>query len=421
MSTVVETSGSVGAVADASKYRGKVLAISILGFAFDGMDIWVFALALPLLFAAWPDFLIVHAGVVGTCMLFGMSAGGYVFGPLADKYGRKRTLVWCIAFFGITTGMTGFVNNYIQLAALRFLAGLGLGAEWALAGTLLQEYTEPAKRAKYSSYMQQGWPLGVGIIVLVNHFLCPVFGWPILYFVGATAVLLAVYIQLAIPESPVWVKMQQDKINGVATGAPAAAAAGFGDLFKKENIRSFLFVAIICTSLMFTYWAVNTWLPTILAKERGMSPKAYSSFLLILQFSAVLGYLVAGWAGDKFGKRTVMAICGFLSACTLFLWMGIEWEDERMFYILGVIAWCIPSVIWAILAAYLVEQFPTHIRAVGVSAGYSTGRLVATLVPVVMGAAAQKVGLAVVMAFISIFYLICAFGVLMLRDSKAHI
>jgi sugar phosphate permease len=172
---------------------------------------------------------------------------------------------------------------------------------------------------------------------------------------------------------------------------------------------------------MFTDWAVNTWLPTILAKERGMSPKAFSTFLMVLQFAAIAGYFVAGWAGDKFGKRPVMAICGFGAAVTLFLWMGIEWEDERIFYILGVIAWCIPSVIWAILLAYLVEQFPTNIRAVGVSAGYSTGRLIATITPLIMGAAAKTVGLTMVMAFISVFYLICAFAVLMLRDSSKHI
>jgi MFS family permease len=127
----------VSTVVDPAKFRGKVLAISILGYAFDGMDIMVFALAAPLLLNAWADLTIVKLGVVATCMLLGMSFGGYIFGPIADKFGRKKALVWCIAFFGVTTGLAGFCQNYIQLAVLRFLAGLGLGAEWALAGTLL--------------------------------------------------------------------------------------------------------------------------------------------------------------------------------------------------------------------------------------------------------------------------------------------
>jgi hypothetical protein len=77
-------------------------------------------------------------------------------------------------------------------------------------------------------------------------------------------------------------------------------------------------------------------------------------------------------------------------------------------------------VIWAILSAYLVEQFPTNIRAVGIAAGFSTGRLIATVIPLIMGAAAQQIGLTVVMSAVSVFYLLCMFGVLMLRDTKAH-
>lgn len=283
---IANDSGISGAV-DPAKFRGKVLAIAILGYAFDGMDIMVFALAAPLLLNSWDTLTIAQLGIVATFMLLGMSFGGYIFGPIADKFGRKKALVWCIAFFGITTGLAGFTTNYIQLAALRFLAGLGLGAEWALAGTLLQEFTEPQRRAKISSYMMFGWPLGFGLAVLINMFLCPTLGWQVLYFFGATAVFLAIYIHFAVPESPSWVKMHEDRKKGIASGSPVAAV-GFKDLLKPENARSFFWVVVICTSLMVTYWAVNTFLPTVLARERGLSPKAYNSFLLFLQFTACL-------------------------------------------------------------------------------------------------------------------------------------
>jgi MFS family permease len=348
-------------------------------------------------------------------MLLGMSFGGYIFGPIADKFGRKTALVWCIAFFGITTGLAGFCTNYIQLSVLRFLAGLGLGAEWALAGTLLQEFTEPERRAKISSYMMFGWPLGFGTAVLISHFLTPTFGWPILYFFGATAVFLAIYIQIAVPESPLWMKMHADKMKGIASGIPAAAV-GFGDLLKKENIRAFFWVVIICTSLMVTYWSVNTFLPTVLAKERGMSPKAYNSFLLFLQFTACAGYLMGGLVAHKIGKRATMAIFAFLASVTFYVWLAFEWPDN-LFYVWGSLNWTVASAIWAILAAYLVEQFPTNIRAVGVAGGFSTGRLVATIVPLALGAGAAQIGLTAVMTFVSLFYLLCMIGVLMLRDS----
>ena len=312
MSTAKEASmvNGVGIV-DPAEYRGRVLTVSVLGYAFDGMDVIVFALALPLLFKAWPGFNLVQAGMIGTAMLVGMSLGGYVFGPLADKYGRKRVLVWCIAFFGLVTGLSGFTQNYIQLAALRLLAGLGLGAEWALSGTLLQEFTDPSQRAKMSSVMMIGWPIGYGVTVLISYFLTPVYGWPVLYWTGATAVFLALYIYIAIPESPMWLKHHEDKTSGIAAGA-ASVEVGFGDLLKKEHIRSFLWAIVICASLMITYWAATSWLPTVMSKEKGMNPKLYSTFLIIFQIMSVVGFIIGAYCGDRFGKRKIMTLFSFL-------------------------------------------------------------------------------------------------------------
>lgn len=420
MSTVKEMNQLRGpGIVDPAAYRGKVLAISVAGYAFDGMDVVVFALALPLLFKAWPGFNLVQAGVIGTAMLVGMSLGGYIFGPLADKYGRKRTLVWCIAFFGIVTGLSGFTQNYVQLAALRFLAGLGLGAEWALSGTLLQEFTDPAKRAKMSSVMMIGWPIGYGVTVLVSYFLTPIFGWSVLYWTGVTAVILALYIHFAIPESPMWLQHHEDKHKGVASGA-ANVEVGFSDLFKKDNIRSFLWVVVICTSLMITYWAVTAWLPTIMSKERGMNPKLLSQLLITFQVMSIVGFGIGAYCGDKLGKRTTMAVFSFLAAVTFFFWFYLQMGDV-MFLIWGCANAICSSVVWGILSAYLVEQFPTNIRAVGVATGYSTGRLISTIVPVGMGAIAMTVGLTTVISATSIFYLLCMAGVLMLRDSTKHI
>lgn len=131
-------------------------------------------------------------------------------------------------------------------------------------------------------------------------------------------------------------------------------------------------------------------------------------------------YFVGGWTGDKFGKRVVMAVCAFLSSITLYIWLGIEWESDMTFNLLAALAWLFPSCIWAILSAYLVEQFPTNIRAVGTAFGFSTGRLIATIIPLAMGAAATQIGLTTVMTGVAVFYLIAMFGVLMLKDSKAH-
>ena len=411
------SAGTIEGVVDPAKHRGKVLTASILGFAFDGVDLMVLALSLPLILKEW-GITMVQGGVIATAMLVGASLGGYIFGPLADKFGRKKALVWCIAFFGITTGLGGFAQDYIQLAVLRFLAGLGLGAEWALGGTLLQEFYPADKRGKVSSWMQLGWPLGFGFAIICQHLFVPSYGWRSLYFIGTLAVLVAAYIQLFVPESPVWLKAQDDKKRGIT---PASAPSGTtADLFKADNLKTFVIASILCVALMITYWAVNTWLPTILVKERGMNPKVYSGFLMGLQFAAAFAYIIAGIVADRYGKRITIIISSFLAAVTLYLWLGMVW-DQTMFMTFGAINWACASVIWAVLGGFLVEQFPTNIRAVGIASAYSTGRLVTTVVPLLMGAVAMKVGMTAVMAAISIFYIVGMIAAFGMKETKEHL
>jgi MFS family permease len=411
---------SSGAIVDPAKYRGKVLAAAIAGYAFDGFDIMVLALTIPVLFREWAGagFNMVQAGLIGTAMLVGMCLGGYIFGPIADKLGRKKGLIWCIAFFAVTTGLAAFAQDYFQLAILRFLAGLGLGAEYAIGGTLAAEFFQPEKRGKLSSWVQLGWPLGFGAAIVAQYFMMPIWGWRSLYLLGTSAILVSVYIAIFIPESPVWLKAQEEKKKGIVTAGPPAAK--LTDLFKGVNLQAFLIVTLFFTAMLITYWAVNTWLPTILAKERGMSPKAYSGFLMVMQFMAVIAYLIAGIVADKFGKRTTMAICAFLSAVTLAVWLGMEWND-KVFWVMGAIAWAAASAVWALAMGFVVEQFPTNIRAVGFSSAYATGRLIATVVPIVMGAVALKIGLTTVMASVSIFYFIAMIAILLMKETKAQL
>lgn len=411
---------SNGTIVDPTKYRGKVLTASILAYTFDSMDIMVFALALPLLLKEWgpSGFGYVQAGIVGTAMLLGMGLGGYIFGALGDKFGRKRVLVWCVLFFGIFTGLAGFTQNYIQLAALRFVAGLALGSEWALGGTLVQEFYPPEKRGQVSSYMMQGWPLGFAVAIICQMLFVPSFGWRALYFCGMLAIPAALYINYFVPESPVWLKHKED----IKAGGAAAAANGpkTSDLFKAGNLKALIFVSLLFIGLMICYWAVNTWLPTILAKEKGMNLKTMSGFMMGLQISCAIGFLVSGWVSRLISKRATMSLFSLLAAVTLYIWLSMEWT-QSVFMIIGLVHWGIASAIWGVASGFTVEQFPTNIRALGAASTYGTGRLVSTLVPVVMGAAAAQIGLISVMAAVSFFYLVCLFAVLMLKDSTAHI
>ena len=405
---------SIDGIVDPAQYRGRVLGATIAGYAFDGVDLMVIALTLPLILKEW-NISMVQGGVIVTAMLLGSVLGGFIFGPLADKFGRKKALVWCIAFFGVTTGLGGFAQDPTQLAVLRFLAGLGLGAEWSLGATMLAEFNPPEKRGKANAYMQMGWPLGFIFALICQYLLVPSFGWRAMYFAGSLAVLVAVYIQFYVPESPVWLKAQDDRRKGVIQSA--APSTNLSDLFKGANLRTFIYAVVICTSALMAYWGVNTWLPTILVKEQGMSTKDVSTFLIALNIVSLPAYFVSSFIVDKIGKRTMIVISAGLSAVSLYAWLGFPWEPQ-VFFIMGLLAWVTASAMWAGFGAYLAEQFPTNIRAVGVSSSFAVGRGVMSFVPMALGAAATATAsLTTVIGYMAVFYLIAGVGAFMLRDS----
>lgn len=143
--TVEEVNGIE--VVDPALHTGKVGTIAFAGYTFDAVDMVITALALPLIMKEW-GLNMMQAGTVVTALLIGACFGGFIFGPIADKFGRKKALMLCIAFFSITTGLAGFAQDHIQLAVLRFIAGLGLGAEWALGTTMIAEFYPAEKGEK---------------------------------------------------------------------------------------------------------------------------------------------------------------------------------------------------------------------------------------------------------------------------------
>jgi predicted MFS family arabinose efflux permease len=236
-----------------------------------------------------------------------------------------------------------------------------------------------------------------------------------MFFAGTSAILVAAYIHFFVPESPLWLKAQEDKRKGIYRSQ--APAAKMTDLFRASNLRGFVFATVICSAALMAYWSVNTWLPTLLTRERGLNMKAMTGMLLVLQVACLVGYFIGGIVADKIGKRRLIIASAFFSAVSFYLWLGIA-TGPTLFFALAVVHYVIASAFWATLASFLAEQFPTPIRAVGVSSSYSTGRLFSVLVPIALGAVAMKTGLIAAIIFAALFYLIAMFGAFMLRDEE---
>jgi MFS family permease len=236
MNKVATTSERI--IADPEKFKWKALTGAVLGYVFDALDFMVLALAIPLLVREW-GISLASAGFISTATIFGAAFGGYIWGPLTDKLGRKKVLMVCLAWFGVFTAICGFANSYWQLAVFRFLAGLGLGGEWAIGAALVTEFFPPHQRARATSAVQSAWPVGYAIALGINAYLVPTYGWQCLFFAGALAFVAVIFIGIFVPESPAWLQAAINKEEGrESVSKTVADAASRTDLFKGGNLKT---------------------------------------------------------------------------------------------------------------------------------------------------------------------------------------
>lgn len=407
------------AIVNPEKYKWRAGFGAVAGYTFDGVDFMVLSLAIPFLMKAW-GISMAEAGAIATATLFGNAIAGYIFGPLADKIGRKKSLVICIFFYGITTAMCGFAQSYVQLMVIRFISGLGLGAQWALSATLLAEFFPPTQRGKASSAMQAGWPIGYAIAVGFQIWLVPVYGWRALFFAGGSSLLIAIYIWLFVPESPVWLKAQENKRLGLKSqSSTEGKAVKWTELFKGGDAKVMWLAIAICGAALTAFMVMGTWLPTALAKERGFNMKEMANYLLWTNVFQLIAYPFAGIIGDKFGRKLLIASSSILTGACLYFWMNAP--DKTVFFALGMAVQFAGALFWSNLGAFLAEQFATATRATALSFAFSTGRVISTVTPFLFGALAMKTGLAFVFTLTAACYLVTSGATLLLKETKGTV
>src|SRR5467141_3296234 len=144
-----------------------------------------------------------------TLTLLFRPVGAFIFGLLADRYGRKTPLMIDLVFYSVVEVLTGLAPNYTTFLILRALFGIGMGAEWGVGASLVMEKVPPRLRGLLSGLLQQGYAAGYLLAALCYLFVYPRFGWRPLFFLGGLPALLALYVRFRVKESDVWKKTKQ--------------------------------------------------------------------------------------------------------------------------------------------------------------------------------------------------------------------
>jgi len=364
------------------------------GWTLDGMDSFIFALVLaPALTELLPKSgldgsppSVVFAGSV----LFAVFLAGWgtslIWGPLADRWGRTRTLAAAVAFYAVFTAAAALAQNVWQLGVFRFLAGVGIGGEWALAGTYVAEVWPESRRKMGAGYLQTGYYVGFFLAAALNFTVGASFGWRAMFLCGGAPVLLAIYTLSKVKESDRWVRSQSDAREGI-----------FSPRYRR---RTALNAGLVTVSII-GLWAGAVYEPSAiitLARKAGHSgPEAVrlASFGTgLLSIGTVLGCLAAPPLAERLGRRAALAI--FFLGMAVCIWLSFGWA----FYVPDGLTLFIGSLFFlgffggnfAMYSLWLPEQYPTSIRATAFAFVTSFGRFVGAGVNFLIGAGVHSYG-----------------------------
>jgi MFS transporter, AAHS family, 4-hydroxybenzoate transporter len=373
-----------------SAFQKRILLLCFLVVAIDGFDTALVGFIAPAVKSAWN---IGPAELTPLMMagLFGLLIGAFIFGPLSDRFGRKKLLLATTLLFGLMSIAAGFSETITQLSVLRFLTGLGLGGALPNAITLCSEYSPDQRRASLVALMVCGFTVGMAVSGLIAAAIIPTLGWQwVLFIGGAVPLLLVPALALLLHESAHFLTLAGGRepeiraaLGKIAPGqlpldvsfkAPVAiSGTPIGQIFTNGlGLGTVLLWCAFFMSLLIVY-LVGNWLPLILT-DAGVGKSTAALITTGFHLGGSVGAIVLGKLMDRFDENKVLAIAYGLAAIVIFL---ISQASTIVWLIaVGVIAagFCVSGGQVG-LNALSSGYYPTAARGTGVSWANGVGRL----------------------------------------------
>jgi MFS family permease len=378
-----------------TRYQWLVLLVAWLGWVFDSMDATIYTLVLQpalseLLRPAGggpvaADTIGWYGGIIFSIFLIGWALGGVLFGILADRFGRTRTLTVTILIYALFTGLAALSQTWWQLALFRFVTALGIGGEWAAGAALVAEVWPEDKRTRAAGLLQSAWAGGFLVAAVLNLLLRD-FGWRPMFVVGVAPAVVAVFVFIWVREPERWVKARAEAEQ--TGGQPASKLA---ELFAPGLVRATLVGSGLAFVAVFGLWGATNWTPTLvraLPDLQGLSgdklAERVSYAAMLLNVGALAGYLSFGPLAERIGRRwsfAVMCLGSLVMLPATFLAPHSYGQVLMLLPLLGFFN----NGIFSGFPIYLPELYPTRIRATGAGFCFNAGRVLASTGPFVTG------------------------------------
>ena len=337
----------------------------LLGWSLDAFDFFILVFCVS---AIAKDF---HTGVPAVAQAIFLTlafrpVGALLFGALADRFGRRPTLMINIGCFSVLELACAFAPSLHVLIILRALFGVAMGGEWGVGAALALESLPKEGRGFFSGLLQEGYALGYLLAAAAYAGLFHWIGWRGMFAVGAAPAVLVAYIGLKVEESPVW-------SEGRARKAAGETGASFGQNLRRYGL-TFLFLILLMTGFNAFSHGTQDLYPTFLQHDHHLSPAATGGIAIVYTIGAILGGVCFGGISERLGRKRAIIGAALLSipiiplfALAHSLWLLVPGAFLMQFMVQGA---------WGVVPAYLSELSPQPVRATFPGLAYQLGNLI---------------------------------------------
>jgi SHS family lactate transporter-like MFS transporter len=343
-----------------TSHRPAVVA-GFLGWTLDAFDFFVVVMTLT---AIAKEFHKTDAEIAAsiTLTLAFRPVGAFVFGLLADRYGRRLPLMLDLVFYSLVEVLSGLAPSYTAFLVLRALFGIGMGGEWGVGASLVMEKVPPRWRGVFSGMLQQGYAAGYLLAAFCYLLVFPHWGWRPMFFIGGLPALLALYVRFQVKESEVWERTRHRDWAGLGRGI-------------LSHWRLFLYIWLLMTMMNFVSHGTQDLYPTFLQRDWGFTPQRRAWLTMLSMFGALTGGVLFGLYSDRIGRRRaiVLALAGALV-------MIPAWAFAPSLPILVLGAFGMQFMVqgaWGVIPAHITELSPDSVRGFLPGFAYQCGVAIA--------------------------------------------
>ncbi len=353
-----------------------MVSASFLGWTLDAFDFFLLVFVLKDVAAEF--------GVERTTIAYAITltlalrpVGAFVFGKLADRFGRRPILMIDVATYSMLGLATAFAPNLAAFLVIRALFGVAMGGEWGIGASLTMETIKPEARGLVSGLLQSGYPTGYLLASVVYATLYETVGWRGMFVIGALPALLVLYIRRNVPESPGWTAEHAHRGGGV-----------FAVL--KEHWQLALYGIVLMTAFNFFSHGTQDLYPTFLQVQHGFDAHVTGAITIFYNIGAILGGWTFGLWSQRWGRRRAIVLACMLSLPVIYLW-----AYSSTVFGLAIGAFLMQYFVqgaWGVVPAHLNELSPPSVRATFPGTIYQLGNLIASSNAVIQTSIAAREG-----------------------------